>query len=1001
MVRTKVIGLLVLVMCGMCSRVKPQSQQFLFSSFFAEKNLSSLSINCLFQDSHGHMWIGTEDGLNYFNGKTIRVFKHDYQDASSLPDNVILSISEDKSGYLWIGTGRGIARLDPALFTFRNYYTDHEGNGLCYKQSVYIDREDRIWSTGQNCMYRLNAGADRFERQKFAARSGLRDNVLPRLFKSIFEDSQKRYWVSASDQLYRYFPDEGRFEAFPIPKKMLFSPVKEDRFGNLYCGTWDDGFYLINTKANKLDTVQPIGLSDAYVTQVLNGDTLLWYGNKLSTYNLHTHQTMHYAHEDNKAFSAKHSDVSCLLVDAQNQLWIGYAAGIQILSPSNQIFTTYSIAQKENDFPSVNCFFKSEKYNYAGGWHKNSLARLDKNNHVLQVWKTLLPGAYEACNNISDAWADKKGNIWFAGWPGLICFNEASGKATAYKMDTTLSKRSNFLKIVPEGDSVLWVAGYFCGLSRFSLNTKTFRNWGAHERALYWAIARDKQGMLWLADNAGVLTGFDPRSETFIQKHYEQLTEGAIYKCILYDSIANALWIGNANGLLRVDRNTFEARLFTEKDNLSTNQVNALQFDPSHRLWIATNKGLCFYEPKQNLCRTFFSNNGLPGNVLSQVFSMQPGGELYIGYPDGFSVLKTNDIRFSDFSQSVSIDRVYESGRIIPMQKQENRKTVELNYDQDNIKVEFSSNDLINSEDNQLMFKLDGVDNEWRVTPDGNIQYNKLAPGRYVLQASSVNHTGRSKPGDSLLIIIHPPFWRTTWFITLVTLCLLGILLFVARYVFTRNLREKILILEKEQAIEKERSRISQDMHDELGSGLTKISIMSEVAMMQISDPQRAKQQLENISMSSRGLVDNLQDIIWILNSKYDSLENLCAYIQEYALKYFETFDIQVKTHFPEKLPVVRLSEDQRRNTLLVFKESFNNIIKHSHCSEVSIAMQESEGAVVFCISDNGKGFDKTGIRHFANGLHNMEKRMEVIRGHYSISSVLREGTRSEFGFQV
>src|SRR5438477_8110295 len=147
----------------------------------------------------------------------------------------------------------------------------------------------------------------------------------------------------------------------------------------------------------------------------------------------------------------------------------------------------------------------------------------------------------------------------------------------------------------------------------------------------------------------------------------------------------------------------------------------------------------------------------------------------------------------------------------------------------------------------------------------------------------------------------------------------------VVRYISQRNLKDRLLRLEKEQAVEKERNRISRDIHDDLGSGLTKIAIMSEVVKKQIHEPEKARQQLENISQSSRELVDNLQDIIWVLNPKNDTLESLASYIREYSLKFFEPFGIEVQFNYPEKFPEVKLSEETRRNIFLVVKESFNN----------------------------------------------------------------------------
>jgi len=209
------------------------------------------------------------------------------------------------------------------------------------------------------------------------------------------------------------------------------------------------------------------------------------------------------------------------------------------------------------------------------------------------------------------------------------------------------------------------------------------------------------------------------------------------------------------------------------------------------------------------------------------------------------------------------------------------------------------------------------------------------------------------------------------------------------------------LKLEKEQAVEKERNRISQDMHDDLGSGLTKIAILSEVVKKQISDPERAIQQLENISESSRELVDNLQDIIWVLNPKNDTLESLAAYIREYALKFFEPFGIDVQFIYPEKFGDIKLSEETRRNIFLALKESFNNIGKHAWCNKVKVCIKETNQAVGITIQDDGRGFDAARVRQFGIGLINMQHRIEQIGGQYQITSETGVGTKTKIEIPV
>ncbi|MFL5789748.1 MAG: sensor histidine kinase, partial [Flavisolibacter sp.] len=244
-------------------------------------------------------------------------------------------------------------------------------------------------------------------------------------------------------------------------------------------------------------------------------------------------------------------------------------------------------------------------------------------------------------------------------------------------------------------------------------------------------------------------------------------------------------------------------------------------------------------------------------------------------------------------------------------------------------------------------------------------------------------------------IFIKPPYWQTWWFIGLVVIAVGSIFFFFIKYIAQRNLRERILRLEKEQAVEKERNRIANDMHDDLGSGLTKIAILSEVAKTQLGKREAVTEQLEKISYSSRELVDSLQDIIWVLNPKNDLLESMAAYIREYALKFFEATDIHLYFDYPEYMPVFKLSEEQRRNTFLVLKETLNNTAKHSHCTEVVIKFHVFENNLQISIQDNGRGFNNKKIRGFANGLANMRSRMKQIGGYYDIDSVINKGTKT------
>jgi signal transduction histidine kinase len=263
------------------------------------------------------------------------------------------------------------------------------------------------------------------------------------------------------------------------------------------------------------------------------------------------------------------------------------------------------------------------------------------------------------------------------------------------------------------------------------------------------------------------------------------------------------------------------------------------------------------------------------------------------------------------------------------------------------------------------------------------LYFANISPGIYKLEviADEGNIVIGALPAVYKFEIL-APFYQTLWFRFLILLLLFLVIYSSFVYVIKRNLKEKILILEKEQALEKERNRISQDMHDDLGSGLTKIAILSEVTKNEIKDPEKAKKHLENISQSSRHLVESLQNIIWILNTSSEGVEDFFSYTHEYALKYLENSNINLIYEIDTSLyKKNNLSQEVRRNIFLVIKEVLNNAVKHADCSEIVFKAKKNFDSLQLTIEDNGKGFNFNQIRKNANGLKSMKDRILKING--------------------
>jgi signal transduction histidine kinase len=318
-----------------------------------------------------------------------------------------------------------------------------------------------------------------------------------------------------------------------------------------------------------------------------------------------------------------------------------------------------------------------------------------------------------------------------------------------------------------------------------------------------------------------------------------------------------------------------------------------------------------------------------------------------------------------------------------------------FNYNENNFRFMVTAPCFTNAANMRFAFLLETDANKWQQQSKENFySINNLAPGNYTLIVT-VNYSGKIYPDKKVMyaFTINSPLWKRWWFIVLSVL-LVGLLFWaIIRTYYRRKLATHKAEAEKQQAIEKERNRISRDMHDDLGSGLTTIAILSEVAKKQLGEPEKAKEQLEKISFSSRELVDNLQDIIWVLNPKNDTLESLSAYMREYTLKFFESLGVKVQFIYPEEFSAKQLSEEKRRNVFLTVKETLNNIAKHACCNEVIISIIESNEHFEISIKDDGKGFDAHKIRLFANGLKNMQGRIEQAGGDYQIQSTAGKGT--------
>jgi signal transduction histidine kinase len=336
-----------------------------------------------------------------------------------------------------------------------------------------------------------------------------------------------------------------------------------------------------------------------------------------------------------------------------------------------------------------------------------------------------------------------------------------------------------------------------------------------------------------------------------------------------------------------------------------------------------------------------------------------------------------------------------------------------LRISEDTLDFHFTAIDLSAPEKIKFRHRLDGYDSEWVMDNEPKAHYGPLpyGPHTFRVQAGNGDQTWFDN-GASFSFIIPTPMWRTSW--ALASYIVGGLILAggIVRLILARRYRRRLAALAAQRAMERERMRIARDMHDEIGSKLTKISFMTERAKRELEGHEPVARKLDAIAGTSRDLLQTLDEIVWAVNPHNDTLEHLAAYLGQYATEYLQNTAVECELHIPRGLPHHPLSAEARHNLFLAFEESLNNALKHGHPTRIRVDMQIAPRRFEIIIEDNGRGFEPTtdavatgadgnnsGLN--GNGLQNMRQRLAILEGQCTIVSRPGHGTTVRLRFPL
>jgi signal transduction histidine kinase len=316
----------------------------------------------------------------------------------------------------------------------------------------------------------------------------------------------------------------------------------------------------------------------------------------------------------------------------------------------------------------------------------------------------------------------------------------------------------------------------------------------------------------------------------------------------------------------------------------------------------------------------------------------------------------------------------------------EEKRYLELKYFQNSLQLHFQALDFLSDGSNEYRYRLLPYQNDWYYTNSNAVDFAQLPSGDYVFQVQAATKSGSwTHEFASIHISIKPPFWKTIWFAILVLLSILSII----RYFFLQTLNRKLALqqaeFEKKQALDQERNRIAQDMHDDLGSGLSAINLLSNYLKSYTFEP-KIDIQINKIAQSSNLLSQRLREIIWTMNNGKEELSHLAEFLRRYILDLDEAHPITLRFRSNIGLEDFIVNKEIQYNILLCVKESINNALKYAKSNQILTTFSISNQQLLITIEDDGIGFDfEKAMSKDGNGLKNIEQRMKSIGGQFRV----------------
>lgn len=953
----------------------PQAKQYVFTHFNSFNGLASNIVNNVIQDRRGFIWLATFDGLQRYDGNKFLTFRNDPGNPRSIPGNVVKKVYEDKHGQIWVLIGTRIGIVNNSDFNYSEIQL--QGNSEKDPLQIAMVEEDE---KGNATLYVLHKGIYTYDSAKkmFILTDPF---VLPGNDSFVgydYKDANDQYWFASYSGLSMYNSKTKHLNYGghnPDNNEVIRQLGNESKLVNVF-GRQGDRFWYVTwnlnepgapwIEAHNLRT----GKKDRYSIGMQFGLSYFEVGGSLQQRNGRVwvsgkgflaeytggKQAFQLLRNEHGAQSIKFDRIFNMYEDRENNIWVSSDNGVFLFNPDAQLFHSYKLVRPDGsgliEGPAQTALQLDNGNVLVGSWG-GGLYCYDSAFNLAP-----LPRGLQSHQNTFAAWSMHTHKITKKVWiglqgGGLIVYDPATEKSEAFFHE--IMEKRTIRQITEDQNGNLWFGLQGGQIIKWNMKAagddprKGFVRVKSGDSYYIFKLFTDSKGYVWAGSVSDGLRKYDPVTNAELDHITMQGPDG--HRLLARDACDilqynDSLLLIASGGINILNLNNGRITYITSEDGLPANTVMCFEKDQKGILWVGMMHGLCRVNMEKKIFTRYDRRDGLFFDNFFQAgaYRMNDGRLIFLTDHDFFT-FNTDRIEQAPDPPKPIITEFRAANRPVQIDSLGPRDKILMDYDNNTVQVEFSGLKYLHQNKVLYYYKLDGIDRDWVAAGD-RLQaiYSFLPSGKYTFRVKSENANGVDSPELSFQIVVQPPFWRTWWFY--------GLVILLAAAILYRIDRERV---KRIVALQKMRTQIAANLHEDINTTLNNINLLSEMAKIKADkDIDRSKEYIDQISEKSHNMITAMDDMLWSINPANDNMEKTILRMKEFVESLKSRYGTGLQMVVDSEVRSLKIEMSTRHELFLVFKEILRDMVLHTPQGQFLINIDLVKSKLQLKIHDTG-----------------------------------------------